>query len=100
MLVLALAGVAPEVIAADYALSHDRLAPLFAAAGREDEGPKLKAFLADRGTSAEEVIATTLSSLDVESQLRAGGLSERDLADLRARLLGALSSPAGERPSG
>jgi protein-tyrosine phosphatase len=89
MLLLALVGVAPEVIAADYAVSYERLAGLFAAVGREDEGPKLKAFLSDRGTSAEEVIATTLSSLDVESLLRAGGLAEQDLADLRARLLGA-----------
>jgi protein-tyrosine phosphatase len=95
MLVLALAGVAPEVIAADYLVSHERLSALFAAVGREDEGPKLIAFLADRGTSAEEVIATTLSSLDVESLLLAGGLSGQDLADLRARLLGAPTEPAG-----
>jgi hypothetical protein len=89
MLVLALVGVAPELIAADYALSHERLAALFAAVGREDEGPVLEAFLADRGTSAAEVIATTLSSLDIESLLLAGGLLGQDLADLRARLLGA-----------
>jgi protein-tyrosine phosphatase len=87
MLLLHLVGVSPEVIAADYSLSHERLAGLFAAVGQEDEGPALEAFLAERGTSAAEVIAATLSSLDVESQLRAGGLADEDLAALRERLL-------------
>jgi len=87
MLLLALAGVAPAAIAADYGLSRERLGPLFAAAGLEDEGPAIDAFLAERGTSAGEVILTTLASLDVEGQLRAGGLTDEDLAALRERLL-------------
>jgi protein-tyrosine phosphatase len=95
MLALALAGVSADVIAADYALSHERLRPLFAAAGEDDQGPMLQAFLSDHHTDAEQVIATTLSSLDVESQLRAGGLSDEDLALIRERLLG--PSPAASR---
>jgi len=87
MLLLHLAGVSAEVIAADYRLSHERLAGLFAAAGQADEGPALEAFLAERGTSAAELIEATLSALDVESQLRAGGLSDEDLAAARERLL-------------
>jgi protein-tyrosine phosphatase len=87
MLVLALAGVEGGQIASDYALSRDRLSPAFAAVGLEDEGPVIDAFLAERGTGAAEVITTTLASLDVEAQLRAGGLTDEDLTALRERLL-------------
>jgi protein-tyrosine phosphatase len=87
MLALALVGVEADHIAADYELSSECLSGLFAALGQEDEGPKLAAFLAERGTSAGEIIKTTLSSLDIESQLRAGGLTDGDLAALRERLL-------------
>jgi protein-tyrosine phosphatase len=87
MLLLALAGVPPREIGADYELTRARLAVLFAERGEEDQGAELAAYLADRGTSAAEVIETTLSSLDVESTLKAGGLSDGDLAALRARML-------------
>jgi protein-tyrosine phosphatase len=87
MLLLALVGVPAAEISADYELSAARLAPMYAAAGREDEGVQLAAYLAGRGTSAAEVIATTLSSLDVEGTLKAGGLTNEDLAALRERML-------------
>jgi protein-tyrosine phosphatase len=87
MLALSLAGVAPNVISADYDLSRERLAGLFAAMGMPDEGAEISAFLADRGTTTAEVIETTLSSLDIEATLRAGGLTGEDLAALRERML-------------
>jgi protein-tyrosine phosphatase len=87
MLVLALAGVAPQDIAADYSLSAERLRGLFAAVGQDDQAPELEAFLAARGTTAAEVVITTLASLDVEHQLRGGGLTDRDLTRLRERVL-------------
>jgi protein-tyrosine phosphatase len=71
MLLLALAGVAPEEIAADYALSGDDHAE----------------FLASRGTSSTDVILSTLAELDVEDYLLASGVSPEDLAALRARML-------------
>jgi len=71
MLLLALVGVTPEEIAADYCLSG------------ENEGD---AFLAGRGTSASEVILATLAELDVEAYLRAAGVGDADLAALRDRL--------------
>jgi len=71
MLVLALIGVPPEAIAADYDLS-----------GPADED--VQRFLADRGTSAASVIVSTLADLDVEACLR---LDEADLLALRARLV-------------
>jgi len=45
MLILAIAGVAPEVIASDYALSFERL-----------PAPVIRRYLAERGTTAERVI--------------------------------------------
>ena len=89
MLVLALAGVAPEDIAADYVLSAERLGARYAARGEADQGPLLEAFLAGEGTSAREVVIATLAELDVEATLRAGGLSDHDMAAVRARLVSA-----------
>ena len=88
MLVLALAGVEPEAIAADYALSDERLRPLYLSRGDEDEAPKIAAFLRDQGTSARDLIVELLAEFDVEAALRGAGLVDADLAALRARLLG------------
>lgn len=87
MLVLALVGVAPEDIAADYVLTADRLPARYAARGEEDHGPMLEAFLAGRGTTAGELIVATLAELDVETCLLDAGLARRDVAALRRRLL-------------
>jgi protein-tyrosine phosphatase len=92
MLILALAGVDSAQIAADYELSRNRLGPAFADVGLKDEGPVIDAFLAERGTSAAELITTTLACLDVETLLRAGGLGDEDLAALRERLLAPAAS--------
>jgi protein-tyrosine phosphatase len=77
ILLLALAGVAPDDIAADYSLSADAV-----------EGPSIEAFLASQGTSTHEIIVSLLASLDVESHLRAAGLIDSDLRALRGRLCG------------
>ncbi len=87
MVVLALLGVAPEVIAADYELSGERLRGLWEALGEPDQAPPLEAFLASRGTTAGGVIETTLASLDLPSTLAAGGLGSEDVEALRARLV-------------
>jgi protein-tyrosine phosphatase len=88
MLLLALAGVAPDDIAADYALSAERLKLRYEALGEPDQGPELERFLVERGTHAAEVIRETLAALDVEATLRRGGLTEGDVAALRERLVG------------
>ncbi len=87
MLALALAGVSPATIVADYELSDERLTGLWEALGEQDPGPKIAAFLRDRGTTAGQIIETTLSSIDLEGTLRGGGLATAELAALRARLL-------------
>ncbi len=87
MLLLALAGVAPDDIAADYVLSGVRLRARYAARGEEDEGPLLEAFLEKAGTTAADVLVTMLRGLDVEACLRVGGLTSHDIAALRRRLV-------------
>jgi protein-tyrosine phosphatase len=87
MLLLALLGVAPEVIAADYLLSAERLRPLYRARGEEDQGPELEAALREHGTTASQVIAATLEEIDVEATLRSGGLSGAEVQRLRERML-------------
>jgi protein-tyrosine phosphatase len=87
MLVLALVGVEPEAIAADYALSDERLWPLYLSRGEEDEAPKIAAFLRDQGTTATELIVELLATFDVEETLLRAGLAEADITALRERLL-------------
>lgn len=87
MLVLALAGVEPEAIAADYALSDERLRPLYRSRGQEDEGPAIAEFLRSQGTTATELIIEILTTFDLEATLLEAGLSEHDIAALRQRLV-------------
>ena len=87
MLVLALAGVPADVIAADYALSAQRLPARYAVSGEADTGPVLAEFLAARDTTAEALIGELLATLDVEARLRAGGLTGGQIGALRARLV-------------
>ncbi len=79
LLLLSLAGVEPEQIAADYCLSP----------GEGDD------FLASRGTSSTEVVLAILAELDAEAYLRGAGVSEADLEAVRARLLEARSASPG-----
>jgi protein-tyrosine phosphatase len=74
-MLLTLAGVGPEEIAADYALSEDRVP--FGRVGT---------FYEENGTTAAEVITAMLAELDVETHLRAAGVSAGDVAAIRARL--------------
>jgi protein-tyrosine phosphatase len=87
MLVLALAGVAAEDIAADYELSAERLPARWAARGEEDQNVSIDAHLAKQGTTAGELIVSMLAELDVETCLLEGGLAREDMAALRRRLL-------------
>lgn len=87
MLALALAGVVPEVIADDYALSAGRLSARSAARGEHDQAPRLEAFLAARGTSAGELIVATLLGFDVRTRLRDAGLTDRAVAALARRMV-------------
>ena len=77
-MLLALAGAGIEDIAADYGLSERAQSPF---------GARSATFYEDSGITPAEVIAALLAELDVEAYLRAAGVSEEDLAAIRARLL-------------
>ncbi len=87
MLLLALAGVGPGDIADDHALSAERLVALYAHSGQVDQGAMIDDFLAREGTTARELILTTLAALDVEGYLHAAGLGDDDVKAVRDRLL-------------
>jgi protein tyrosine/serine phosphatase len=87
ILLLALAGVEPDEIAADYALSEARVP--FGRVGT---------FYEDRGTTPAAVIAELLAGLDVAAYLRGAGVGEDDLAAIRERLVSAAGRPS--RPAG
>jgi protein-tyrosine phosphatase len=99
MLLLALAGVAPEEIADDHGLSDERLRRRpFPEHDENDMGRVIEEHLAREGTSARESILATLASVDVEACLRAGGVTNDDAALLRARMVGP-TPPAGFEPA-
>ena len=72
LLVLALIGVSPEDILADYELSID---------------PEREELLAEQHTTTREVILSTLASLDAENYLLAGGMTQAEIDAIRARFL-------------
>ncbi|HEU0296651.1 MAG TPA: tyrosine-protein phosphatase [Anaerolineales bacterium] len=72
LLLLALVGVSPDEIVADYELSVD---------------PEREELLAGQNTTTREVILSTLASLDVENYFREGGLTQTDIDAIRARFL-------------
>ncbi|MBI5962546.1 MAG: tyrosine-protein phosphatase [Chloroflexi bacterium] len=72
LLLLALAGVSPDDIVADYELSID---------------PVREELLAGEHTTTRETILSSLASLDIENYLLSGGLTQTDLDALRTRLV-------------
>jgi protein-tyrosine phosphatase len=80
-LLLSLAGVAPEDVAADYALGA-------AGVRAQNERAVMDEFLARRGTTGAELVSDLLATLDVEAYVRDAGVSAGDLAAVRARLAG------------
>ncbi|MGC1214242.1 MAG: tyrosine-protein phosphatase [Micromonospora sp.] len=87
LLLLSLAGVEPEHIAADYELSTSALARLFTALDQPDQGPALARILADKGTTVREAMLATCDGLDAEAYLLAAGVSPEDIERVRARLV-------------
>jgi protein-tyrosine phosphatase len=73
LLLLALVGVAPDEIIADYELSPD---------------PERDEILVREHSSVREALFGAINELDMDSYLRMGGASQEDLASIRKRLLG------------
>ena len=73
LLLLALVGVTPDDIIADYEISLD---------------PERDELLAREHSSVREALLGALAGLDIDSYLGRGGISQDDLAAVRKRLLG------------
>jgi protein-tyrosine phosphatase len=73
LLLLALVGVTPDDIIADYELSP---------------APEREGLLARYHSSVRDAILSTLAGLNIDSYLSMGGVSQDDLAAVRKRLLG------------
>lgn len=87
LVLLALAGVPAREIAADYALSTERLEPAWRDLGLGDQTGKIAALLARHGTTAEQAATAVVEDLDAENYLRAAGLDDHRLTALRSRLV-------------
>ncbi|MGH3357325.1 MAG: tyrosine-protein phosphatase, partial [Nocardioidaceae bacterium] len=90
LLVLALAGVPADPIAADHALTDERLCAFNAAHGRTFTPSDFDYLYSDRGTTPariiSEIVDGTSLGMDVSAYLRSGGATEGDLAAVRRRL--------------
>jgi protein-tyrosine phosphatase len=85
-LLLSLAGVPAEEIAADYALSAERLRPLYERLASELEDETARARLHRENASEAGWMLDLLGELDVEGYLLKGGATARDLDAVRQRL--------------
>ncbi len=81
-LLLALAGVRPDVVAADWQISVERLADC-----DPDHAVTLAQLMTTVATTVEDEIAQLLATADIERRLIDAGLSVGDLSRVRARLL-------------
>ncbi len=97
LLLLALAGVGADEIAADYELSTERLRGFWAARGERDQGPEIEGLLARADTTARTLLLDIVASLDVDAYLRSAGLGEGDLSAVRTRLVGPDGGTTGGR---
>jgi protein-tyrosine phosphatase len=86
LVLLSLADVEPEEIAADHALSTDRLKPSWAELNLEDQTPAIEKVLAQYNTTARESILATIAALNASEYLTKAGLTSDDISALRDRL--------------
>lgn len=75
LVLLALVGVPAEVIADDYVLSAERLAPAWVDLDLGDQNGRIDAILAAHGTTAWQTVVTTLDGLDLSEHLGGTGLA-------------------------
>ncbi|WP_231515543.1 tyrosine-protein phosphatase [Herbidospora cretacea] len=86
MLLLSLAGVTREAIAADYEESTSRLVPLYPALGIDDQTAEIEQILRTKATTLRAAVHDALDGFDAEKYLLAGGMDPADVAALKARL--------------
>ena len=88
LVLLTLAEATPEEIIADYLLTYDRMKQRYDEIGAPDQLTTVRELLASRGTTIEASLTSTIESLTMPDYLLGNGLSDVELAALRARLTG------------
>lgn len=86
-LLLALVGVPVEEIAADYAASSARLAPLIELFARQETDDVRRARMVRENACLPESVLPLLRGLDARAYLRDGGATDADLDALAQRLV-------------
>ena len=86
LVLLTLAGAAPEEIIADYLLTYDRMKQRYDEIGAPDQLTAVNELLASRNTTIEASLTSTIASLTMPGVLLGNGLSGTELAALRTRL--------------
>jgi hypothetical protein len=86
LVLLTLAGAAPEEIIADYLLTYDRMKRRYDEIGARDQLTAVIELLASRNTTIAESLTSTITSLTMPDFLLGNGLSGTELAALHARL--------------
>ena len=85
LLLLSLAGATPEEIAADYALSEERMTPVFTAMGRAEEAARQAAAYRAHATSPYAEMLKVARWFDGAAYLAAAGVPGTTVAALQAR---------------
>ena len=87
MVLLHLAGVEPEAIAADYEISYAQSEPTGKSLDHQDDLPEILASLAEAGITAREAMLAALADFDPDAYFAAAGVGADVLDAVRARLL-------------
>ncbi len=86
LVLLTLAGAAPDEIIADYLLTYDRMKQRYDELGFRDQLTVVTELLAARNTTIEASLTSTITSLTMPGFFLGNGLSTTELAALQARL--------------
>jgi len=86
LVLLRLAGAAPEEIIADYLVTYDRMKQRYDEIGAPDQLAAVSELLASRNTTIEASLTSTIASLTMPGFLLENGLSDTELAALHTRL--------------
>jgi protein-tyrosine phosphatase len=94
LVLLTLAGAAPEEIVADYVLTYERMKQRYDELGIRDQLTAVRDLLARHDTTIEASLHSTITSLTMPGYLQDNGLSGAELDALRARLTGVVAAPS------
>lgn len=86
LVLLTLAGAAPDEIIADYLLTYERMKPRYDELGIRDQLTAVNELLARHDTTIEASLSSTIAALTMPDFLLENGLSDGELAALHTRL--------------